>query len=300
VDACVPNLRVNVGRNLRLLPLFILALAPACKKAHHGTQQDAGAPRPGIALERIEAENNGTKQALYSGSTGSVEGTITIAGDAAPDITPYLDKIPGTCADAQGFYGRLFREGPNRQVADVLVAVTEYHGYVKPKSDHVQVLARGCSWDRRTIALTFGQRIEVRSGDSQAYVPQLLGAPSGALLVAVPKGDAVPVLPMEPGHYVLIDSMRLYSKADVFVLRYPTTDVTGPDGHFRIDGVPVGPAKLSAMLPSTGSTGAKPVTIESNRTAHVDLVLTFDKSTFKPRGAAAPSGSSSGAPQTAP
>jgi hypothetical protein len=235
--------------------------------------------------------NNASKQPVYTGATGSIEGTVTISGDPAPDITQYIDKIPGNCAEAQSFYGRLFREGPGRQVADVLVAVTEYKGYIKPKSDHVDVVARDCSWDRRTIALTFGQRINVKSDDAQAYIPQLLGGSSRALLVAVPKGDAVPVLPLEPGHYVLIDSMRLYSKADVFVLRYPTTDVTGPDGHYRIDGLPVGPAKLSAILPSTSSTTSKAITIQANQTLRADLQLTFDRSTFKVPGQTASSAS---------
>ncbi len=296
IDDHAAKAAMILSRCLRLFPLLLFVLAPSCKKAHQDANPDAGNLHPAIALDRIEAVNNASKQPLYTGSTGSVEGTITITGDAAPDISAYVDKIPGNCADAQGFYGRLFREGPNRQVADVLVAVTEYRGYVKPKSDHVDVLGRDCSWDRRTIALTFGQRIDVRSADDKPYIPQLLGGGLAALLVAVPKGDPVPVQPTEPGHYVLIDSMRLYSKADVFVLRYPTTDVTGIDGHYRIDGVPVGAAKLSAILPSTSSTGSKPIMVEANRTVRADLALAFDRATFKPPTQAASSVVPSGAP----
>jgi hypothetical protein len=162
------------------------------------------------------------------------------------------------------------------------VAVTEYKGYVRPKNDHIDVVARDCSWDKRTIALTFGQRIDVRSADNLAYIPQLLGGATGALLVAVPNGEAVPVLPREPGHYELVDAMRLYSKADVFVVRYPTTNVTGIDGHYRIDGVPVGPAKVSALLPAAASVAAKPVTVEANRSTRVDLVVSFDRATYRP------------------
>ena len=272
-----------------VLPILVLALVTACKKTHNETPLDAGMKRLTIDDDRVQAVNNASKQAPYAGPVGAVEGTITMSGDDAPDLTPFIDKIPASCASANSTYGKLFREGPGRVTADVLVAATGYNGYLKPKDDHVSLLARNCSWERRTIALTFGQRLDVTSADGLPYIPQLLGAPTGALLVAVPKGEAVPVLPREPGHYVLIDSMRLYSKADVFVVRYPTTDITGLDGRYRIEGIPAGPVTLSALLPATGSTVNKPITIEANRTLRVDISLTFDKSTFHP-GKQSPSG----------
>ncbi len=268
-------------RQLLQLAILLLAVAPACKKTSHESSTDAGRSLPGIARERIEATNNADNKPLYTGSTGTVEGTITLTGPEAPDQPSVLEAIPNDCAGARQVYGKLFREGPGRTVADVLVAVTEYEGFVRPKSDQVKLLARDCSWDRRTIALTFGQRIDVRSTDNLAYIPQLLGGPTGALLVAVPNGEAIPVLPREPGHYVLVDAMRLYSKADVFVVRYPTTAVTGLDGRYRIAGVPVGPAKLSALLPSTGSTASRSIRVEANRSVQVDLVLAFDKTSNK-------------------
>lgn len=270
------HLRARLVRQSKWVAILALALAPACKKAQHETAADAGKQLPGIPREKIEATNNADKKPLYVGPTGIVEGTITISGGEAPDLTAQLTDVPKNCARAKEFYGKLFREGPGRTVADVLVAVTEYAGHLEPKRDHVELTARDCSWDRRTIAVTFGQRIDVRSTDAQAYIPQLLGNATGALLVAVPKGEAIPILPREPGHYVLTDAMRLFSKADVFVVRYPTTDVTGIDGHYRIENVPVGPAKVSALLPATGSAAGKSINVEANRATQVDLVLSFD------------------------
>jgi len=287
----------RVVRHLGLISVLAITLATSCKnKLGHSSQADAGHPLPGISSEQVDAINNESKQPLYVGPTGTIEGTITISGDAAPDMTPFIDAIPANCAKAQELYGKLFREGPGRVVADALVAVTNFHGYVKPKSNHVDLSARDCGWQQRTIALTYGQRIDVKSADSQPYIPQLLGAPTGALLVAIPNGEAVPVLAREPGHYVLIDSMRLFSKADVFVVRYPTTDVTGLDGHYRITGIPTGPATLSALLPSTSSTATKSVTIEASKAVHVDLTLAFDQSTFRPRGKTSTAATSQGSP----
>ena len=270
--------------------LFLLA---GCKHAKHEPIQDAGPKLVAISDERIEAVNNATKQALYQGPVGAIEGIVTMTGDAAPDLVPYIDKIPPDCAIATNTYGKLFREGSGRVLADVLVAATGYKGYVKAKSDHVDLIARDCAWATKTLAVTFGQRIDVKSKDTRPYIPQLLGGPRGALLVAVPGGDSAPVFPQEPGHYVLIDAMRLYSKADVFVVRYPTVDVTGENGRYRIEGVPVGPVTVSALLPSTSGTASRQVTVSPNETVHVDLTLTFDQSTFRPKSAPTPAKSSS-------
>jgi len=267
-----------------------LVLLAACKRLPSEPAKDAGVKIAAIPEQRIEAVNNATKQALYQGPTGAIEGTVIMTGDIAPDLTPYIDKIPSDCGVAANTYGKLFREGEGRSVADVLVAATGYNGYLKPKVDHVDLTAHDCAWKKRTLAVTFGQYISVKSTDARPYIPQLLGGPPAALLVAVPGGDAVPVYPNEPGHYVLIDSMRLYSKADVFVVRYPTCDVTGLNGRYRIEGVPVGPVTVSALLPSTSSTSSRQVTVEANATAHVDFSLKFDVSTFKPPTIPAKSG----------
>jgi len=262
---------------------FLLALTAGCKHPTKEVPSDAGTKFIAVAEDRILAVNNASKQPLYQGPVGAIEGTVTMIGDAAPDLTPFIDKIPPDCAVAATTYGRLFREGGGRAVADVLVAATGYKGYVRPKSDHVELMARDCAWTSKTLAVTFGQRIDVKSKDTRPYIPQLLGGPPSALLVAVPGGDSVPVFPQEPGHYVLIDSMRLYSKADVFVVRYPTVDVTGENGRYRIEGIPAGPVTVSALLPSTGSTASHQANVEPNGTAHVDFTLNFDQSSFHPK-----------------
>ena len=202
---------------------------------------------------------------------------------APPTLIPYIDKIAPDCAIAANTYGKLFREGNGRTLADVLVAATGYTGYVKPKLDHADLSARDCAWAKKTLGVTFGQRINVKSADARPYTPQLLGGPSGALLVAVPGGDAVPLFPQQPGHYVLIDSMRLYSKADVFVVRYPTFDVTGINGHYRIEGVPVGPVTVSALLPSTSSSASRQVNVTSAEAVRADFALSFNRSSFQPQ-----------------
>ena len=51
-------------------------------------------------------------------------------------------------------------------------------------------------------------------------------------------------------YYRLVDEMaRPFMKAWVFVLHYSTHAVTGLDGHYEIQGIPVGEVEVSALLP---------------------------------------------------
>jgi hypothetical protein len=211
---------------------------------------DAGPLAAGIPVPvaKVEAATNAGHLPPYTGPTGVVEGTVKVSGDAPPKRALV---IPFSCAEASAIYGRVFREGNGRTLADALVAVTGYPAYVPAEGEVSAVKIHGCAFDRRTIALTYGQHIEVSNTDPKdPYLPTLNGANMPAQLVAIPRGDAVKLYPVEVGHYALIDGLsKSWMFADVFVLRYPTHAVTGLDGHFRISGIPVGKVKVSAYLP---------------------------------------------------
>ena len=63
--------------------------------------------------------------------------------------------------------------------------------------------------------------------------------------------------------------------ADVFVLAYPTTDVTGLDGQYEIQGIPVGKVKVTAYLPVLAKTVEKEIEIKEGNN-DLDLMLSFD------------------------
>jgi len=214
----------------------------------------------------------------YDGPTGKVRGHVTMTGDP-PSAMP-VHEIPAECAGAREMFGVAYRQGMNRRVADVLVAVTGYDGYVPPLSDAVVVEGRDCAWSTRTVALTYGQRIDVVSKDRNTYVPELLGQPWPVQLLATPGRAPLPVSPLKVGQYMLIDAMRLYSKADVYVLAYPTAAVTGLDGSFEIDRIPPGKVTVNALLPITGAVTEQSITVEAGKTTEVELTLSFDAAAF--------------------
>jgi hypothetical protein len=233
-----------------------------------------------VAKELVSKAVNPQNQPEYQGPTGTVKGVVTASGDQAPETKEHVAKIKEPCPEARAAYSRLFREGMMRSLGDVLVAVTGYQGYVPEKEPKVLVAARGCAFNTRTVAMTFGQTLDVVSKDGDAYVPRLLGSRMEAQLLALPGGGPSTLYPQQPGHYFLTDSIKVFMLADVFVVKYATHDVTSLDGRFEISGVPVGKARLSALLPATQAVVEQDIEIKAGQPLELALTLPFDAKAY--------------------
>jgi hypothetical protein len=290
-------LRVIGFGGAKLCGFALLASVACSKKVEPAPAGAASAPSafkpaapiasglPG-GVERVSKVVNPDNRPAYAGPTGSVRGVVSVTGDQAPVATEHLARIQGACPEGREAYGKVFREGMMRSLADALVAVTGYEGYVPAKAAAVPVTASGCAYGTRTIALTFGQKIELVSKDREAYVPNLLGSRMKAQLLALPGGVASSLYPPEPGHYVLTDDIKVFMLADVFVLKYSTHDVTSLDGRYEIGGIPVGKARISALLPSTGAVVEKDIEIKAGEALDVPLELAFDAKDYAAKSAA--------------
>lgn len=266
--------------------LAVLGCALACQRGSEdaerestppaATDSEPAAPSNRAFLERMDRRLNADGKAPYAGAVGAVKGRVTVTGDPPPR-RPNADQLPvGRCFAAHETYAKLFRVGAQGALADVLVAVTEYQGHLAPASDTVSVVAKDCAFDSRTIALRLGQTLVVENRGPGAVTPQLSGTRSPALLIAMPGGDGVPLRAERPGLYQLVDRSNEFAAADVYVLAYPTIDVTGLDGEFEIDRVPVGEVKVSALLPATGQTLEQRIQVQANRAAELTFEFEFD------------------------
>lgn len=239
--------------------------------------------------ERVAQVTNPGGAAVYTGPTGTVAGIVRVTGDPSPPLELGTRKIPlGECFEAHTTYKSLFREGPERVLPDVLVAVTGYSGYLPPPEESILVEAKGCAFETRTVAMMLGQSLKVKNRGKEAVTPQLLGAPTLAWLVAIPGGDPIELVPHKIGMHKLIDRSHEFSFADVFVVPYRTTAVTGLDGRFEVQGVPVGSLKINALLPATGQTVEQSIEVAEGKTTEVSLVLSFDLASLKAAEARAP------------
>lgn len=232
-----------------------------------------------LPADQVEAAVNPRKLPPYSGPEGSVAGLITLRG-GTPPLAHH--NIPMTCGEALSTYERIFRAGPKGELADAVVGVTEYeNSFIPAREEAVSVKIKGCAFDRRTLVLAYGQRLEVSNLDErESYLPHLEGARAPALLVAVPKGDAVRMYPPRLGAYSLTDNMmHTWMQADVLVLRYATTAVSDVNGRYRIDHLPVGKMKISAIHPRVsllpGENGEREIEIKAGQTTEINLDVTY-------------------------
>lgn len=240
-----------------------------------------------IAEDQVRAAVNPAGEKPYSGPIGRLRGVVRVSGDPAPELGDVLRQIPqGKCPDARAFYGKLFREGPGRELGDVLVAVTGYKGYVPAHGTTRTVVIRGCAFESRTIAMVFGQRLDVQNRGEQTFIPLLVGTRQAALVVALPGGDPVKLFPDHVGQFLLADQTNTFAKADVFVLKYPMFAVTGLDGAFDIADIPAGDVTVTAYLPATKGQASQPVKIVAGETTTIDLTIPF--ASAKPAPSATP------------
>jgi len=247
----------------------------------------------------VSAAVNPRGEAPYSGATGTIRGVVTVSGDEAPVQTDIISRIPADCQGAKEFYGKLFREGAGRTLADAVIGVTGYEGYLPEDTPSVVADAAGCAWNSRTYVLTFGQSLDVRSRDSRPYVPDLLGEELKAQLVALPRGDAIHLYPSRPSRFELTDSMRLFMLAEVIVVKFPTHAVTKLDGAFVIPRVPVGKVQVSALSPATMAQSTKSVEVHAGESVEVNFVLPFELKVWEAaRNGATPHPSTSPAAST--
>ncbi len=233
-----------------------------------------GIPLPAANIAKVVNPNNAEP---YKGPTATLRGTVRIKGDPAPNtnLTFPADK----CGEAAATYGKLFRVGLEGAAADVLVTVLGYKEFVPAREEAKKITIHGCAFNRRTVAMTFGQRLEVANIDQiESYMPYLDGAPRRATMVAVPRGTPVKLFPLEGNaHYMLRDEMaKPFLTSEVFVLNFATHDVTGLDGQYEIRDIPVGKVNVAAFLPAIDNETEQSLELKEG-TNTLDLEIVYPK-----------------------
>jgi hypothetical protein len=243
----------------------------------------------GIPAASIAAMVNPDHLPAYNGPTGSVEGTISVTGDPAPDVEIGPDVQVARCPDAKQIYGKAFRTGAKLEdgsfvLPDALVIVTEYSGgFIAEKSETKLVTIAGCAFDKRTIDMTFGQKLQIVNHDPKGfYAPVLSNMNMPAVMIPAPNGDPITIYPDKPGYARITDRMGSPLTGDLYTFQQPLHTVSDASGHYRIDGIPVGNSKINVRLRTINNNVTKPLTIKDGVVEHVDIVLTYKASAPTP------------------
>ncbi|MGA7123064.1 MAG: carboxypeptidase-like regulatory domain-containing protein [Polyangiaceae bacterium] len=255
--------------------------APSAEPEAGAAPAPPGPPNAvGLPSAFVAAVVNPMNLKPYAGPTGSVEGMVLVRG---PDAPPVPDLDVHACPGALDTYGKLFRAGPRRPdgarpLADALVLVTGYSGYVPEKNDVQRVvIGTDCGYPSRAIALTFGQRLDIANDSTLPFAPYLEGAPQLTVMIAPPqqRGEPVKIFPVRADFFPLRDQLQKFVHVDVYVLRQPLHAVTDLQGHFRIDGVPIGKVRVSARLGGLLGEVDEDVDVRADAPQHVELLLKY-------------------------
>ena len=96
----------------------------------------------------------------------------------------------------------------------------------------------------------------------------------------MPGGEPIELFPRRVGLYKLVDRSHDFAFVDVYVVPYPTTAITDRDGRFEIDRIPAGKVEVNALLPATGQTIEREVTVKEGAPVEVILEFEFDAKQF--------------------
>jgi hypothetical protein len=241
-----------------------------------------------LTADQIRQIVNPKDAPAYDGPTGVVEGTVHVTGDKP--LVRTLAGVPKGCENAQAIHGPTYRAGPKGELADALVGVIGYSGYLAPSHDDKVVTIRDCALEPTVIDLSLGQRLMIGNVDTQMYMPQT-AAKQYVGRLAMKDQSPVPVFFTAPGAYAM--SWILgdppaggYPIATVFVIPNALHMVTGLDGSFRIAGIPVGKARVTASHLDMPESQTE-VEIKAGEVTKVDLTMTF-KAVVKPAASEKP------------
>jgi hypothetical protein len=232
----------------------------------------------------------------YTGPTGGVEGVVRIKGDPPLPLKTFA-PMPKGCEHVPETYGPPYRSaekgaGEKGTLGDALVGVIGVQGFVRPSREDKVVRIKNCLIEPRTIDLSLGQRLLIGNDDPMPYVPQL-AIKSIVQRVALQGMSPIPLNITRPGVYGLswfagaLPSVEVPS-AMVFVLPNAFHMVTQLDGAFRITGIPVGKARVTASHLGLEEVH-KDVEIKAGEVLKLELVMTY-KAPAAPSPAPKPSG----------
>ncbi|MEE2777748.1 MAG: carboxypeptidase regulatory-like domain-containing protein [Acidobacteriota bacterium] len=213
-----------------------------------------------------------TAPALDPSQTGSVSGTITVAGGEDPDSEIQMDADP-VCAGLHdgAVHSETHVADDSGNLANVLVAVKGVSGSFGAPGEAATLTQQGCVYVPRVQGVLIGQTLKVINQDPTLHNVHATPSANPEFNQAQPfQGmelertfDSAEVIPVKC-------DVHPWMQSYIGVVDNPFFAVTGADGSFSISGVPAGSYTVEAWHESLGTQSGQ-VTIEAGGSASLDL-----------------------------
>ncbi len=254
-----------IKRGLAVFALAVSTMTGACQKE----TPPASAPAP--------VTPGATTATVPAAATPPPAGNAVIEGTVKLNGTP--PEMAMTKRDADPFCAKTpTREeevvvGPAGGLANVVVRITDgATGHYDPPSTPAALDQSACMYRPRVQAIVAGQMVSIRNGDQTLHNVHGYKGPStlfnqaeipGLPPIARKIGDAGDILKFKC-------DVHPWMTGYVVVNANPFFAVTGPDGHFKITGVPAGKYTLTAWQERYGAKSAE-VTVAADKPTEVSF-----------------------------
>jgi plastocyanin len=185
-------------------------------------------------------DSTGNGGATAPRETGTITGRVTLAGEA-PELTPFaITANADVCGTASK--SNLLELGQDKGIAGAVVYVEMPELKAAPSATQT-IEQRGCQYTPHVIATTPGSTVAFRNDDPTAHNVRVESVASGRIQLNVAQGAQGKVdewkVP-EAGFYLVACDYHPWMNSYVVAVPSGLFAVTGADGTYRIDGVPVG------------------------------------------------------------
>lgn len=173
-------------------------------------------------------------------ASGTLEGRVIFAGEKVPAATQVENTTEAQhCARLQTLEDVLISP-TGRGIQNVIVALKDVPlpAAYRPPVSRLVLDNRECRFHPHVAVLTTGSELEAANSDLISHTVHLYGW-RNLNLALPPKTSKVVLLP-RPGYVIVKCDLHGWMQAYLRVDAHPFHAATGPDGHFRIAGIPPG------------------------------------------------------------
>ncbi len=214
-----------------------------------------------------------------AGTTGTLKGTVKFEGAAPemPELPRFTEsgkpKDPACDSKAKAEYVVVNGGGVKDAVVRLAVgAAPAPKDAEKPRPALID--QKDCHYTPHVVALQTGQKLAFRNSDATMHNVHTYKGEESDVNIAQPKGDPdkeldVTVPAGDTPYHVKCD-VHPWMNAYALVTDHPYFTVTGDDGSFKLDNLPLGTYKLQVWHPYLGQKTVD-VTVEAGKTTEVTL-----------------------------